>query len=264
VSTNSEPSVNILVDEIPELQSMRRCPEYLSYIGDTSLLRQRKISIVGTRRPSQYTRKITHQLAHRLAVSGFCIVSGCAMGVDAIAHSAAGAKKTIAVMGNGLDIRYPKVNAPLISEIESEGLCLSPFEAGFRPTKWSFVARNEIVAALGEVLIVTEADSGSGSLRSVEFALKMGRPVYVLPHRIDESLGTNGLLSAGKAEAIYDIDTFIEGLRPDKAIKTTDPVHAFCSGGIDYDTAYAKFGEQLFEYELDGKIEIVSGRVFPV
>jgi DNA processing protein len=108
-----------------------------------------------------------------------------------------------------LDIRYPAVNKNLIKAIEENGLVMSQFKDGFRATGWSFVVRNEVVVALGELLIVTEADLKSGSMRSVEFAQKMGKEIFVLPHRIDESLGTNMLLAKGEAKAIYDIEAFV-------------------------------------------------------
>ncbi len=103
------------------------------------------------------------------------------MGVDSIAHQNAGANNTIAIMANGLDIKYPNVNKSIITKIENEGLTLSQFKAGFKATPWSFVLRNEIVVSLGEILIVSEADLKSGSMRSVEYALKMGKK-YMFYH----------------------------------------------------------------------------------
>ena len=95
---------------IDELNSMKKYPKELFYIGNTALLRKRKISIIGTRRPNSYTKEFTYKLASRLSNTGICIVSGAAMGVDAISHNAAKSNNTIAVVANGLDIRYPAVN----------------------------------------------------------------------------------------------------------------------------------------------------------
>ncbi len=198
----------ILTQYIPSLKDMKKYPSTLFYKGDTDLLKRPKVSIVGTRRPSNYTRQVTYDLASALAKRGVCIVSGAAMGVDAIAHSGAGEENTIAIVGNGLDIRYPAVNKNLIENIENKGLLLSQFNDGFRATGWSFVVRNEMVVALGDILIVTEADMNSGSMRSVEYALKMGKEIFVLPQRIDESLGTSHLLHHMQAKAIYDIEAF--------------------------------------------------------
>ncbi len=195
-----------------------------------------------------------------LAARGICIISGAAMGVDAISHKSAGAGNTIAVMANGLDIRYPAVNRALIAAIEREGLVLSQFAAGEQARPWSFVVRNEVVVALGEALIVMEADHGSGTLRSVEFALKMGRPVYALVQRIGESEGSNGLLREGLATPIYDIDLFCEQFgRLETAVD--DALLAFCREHSSYDEAFARFGAELFAYELDGKIAIENGTV---
>ena len=198
----------ILTKHIPDLEGMKKYPPTLFYKGNLDLLQRPKVSIVGTRRPSNYTRQCTYTLANALAKRGVCVVSGAAMGVDTIAHTGAGEENTIAVVANGLEMRYPAVNQNLIANIENKGLVLSQFNDGFRATGWSFVVRNELVVALGDSLIVTEADLNSGSMRSVEYALKMGKEIFVLPQRLDESLGTNHLLHTLNATAIHDIEAF--------------------------------------------------------
>lgn len=251
---------NLIENHIPSLNTMRKYPETLYYRGNPVLLDRVKLSIVGSRRPNPYTQQVTHALASRLASAGVCIVSGGAMGVDGIAHTAAGADNTIAVLGNGLDIRYPEVHSGLLAAIEEKGLLLSPFEDGFRQTNWSFVVRNEIVVALGDALIVTQADRNSGSMRSVEYALKMGKKIYVLPHRIGESEGTNRLLAEGKAEAIYDLDAFVA--RYGEAARCADdPFLVFCRSNPTYEEAVRSYPQEVFQYELEGKIAIVAGKV---
>ena len=193
-------------DHISALDLMKKYPPELFYKGRLDLLKRPKVSMVGTRRPSAYTRQFTYALAKALAKRGICVVSGAAMGVDTIAHEGAGTDNTIAVVANGLDIRYPVINRAMIESIEQKGLVLSQFNDGFRATGWSFVVRNELVVALGDILIVTEADLNSGSMRSVEYALKMGKEIWVLAHRMDESLGTNRLLLEGKGH--YAFETF--------------------------------------------------------
>ncbi len=249
-----------LEERIPELDAMRRYPETLYALGDLSLLKRPKISIVGTRTPTPYTKALTFDLASRLSRVGICIVSGAAMGVDAAAHQGALDGGTIAVMGNGLDIRYPAVNGGLIAAIEQQGLTLSQFEPGFRATQWSFVVRNEIVTALGEVLIVAQADLGSGSLKSAEFAMKMGRPIFVLPQRLGESEGTAQLVREGKAETIHDIDAFVERFAL-TAKSAGDPLLEFCRTSPTFEEAVARFGTQVYDYELEGRIEIVAGKI---
>lgn len=131
------------------------------------------------------------------------------MGVDAIAHQGAKSNNTIAIVANGLDIRYPSVNKNLIIDIERNGLILSAYKEKEKAKNYTFVQRNEIVVALSEFLIVTEADINSGSLTSVNYALKMGKEVYTIPHRIHESLGTQELIKKGLIKVIYDVDEFI-------------------------------------------------------
>ncbi len=196
--------------KVQELSSMKKYPPNLYFKGEASLLQKKKVSIVGSRKPNQYARNKTQELAAKLSSSGICVVSGGAIGIDAIAHKAAGAQNTILVAATGLDKRYPSINAKLIEAVEKKGLILSQFSDGSPSTRYNFVIRNELVVALGEILIVTYADLDSGTMRSVEFALKMGKEVYVLPHRIGESEGTNKLLQEGKAKAIYDITVFVK------------------------------------------------------
>ncbi len=249
-----------VLESIPkECEQMTRLPNELWYIGNSRLLERRKVSIVGTRRPLAYTKDFTYKLARALAKRGVVVVSGAAMGVDAIAHQGAGAENTIAVMANGLNIRYPAVNKNLIADIEKKGLTLSFYEAGFRARSWSFVARNELVVALGEVLIVTEAELHSGSMRSVEYALKMGKEIFVLPHRLSESNGTNSLLCDGKAKAIYDIEAFANSFGVVE--QEEDTFIEFLETSPTLEAALSKYGERIYEAELEGRIVIKDGIV---
>ena len=245
--------------KIEELEFMNKKPKELFYIGNKELLNKRKVSIVGTRRPCNYTKDFTFKLAQALAKRGIVVVSGAAMGVDAIAHRGAGVENTIAVMANGLDIKYPAVNKNLIEAIEKNGLTLSFFEEGFKATKWSFVARNELVVALGEILIVTEADLNSGSMRSVEYALEMEKEIFVLPHRLSDSKGTNRLLKEGKAKVIYDIDEFANGFGVYD--NSDDEFSIFLKSKPTLQEALEKFGSKIYEAELEGIIAIENGYV---
>ena len=249
-------------DHISELDLMKKYPPQLFYEGNLSLLKRPKVSIVGTRSPSTYTRQFTYVLSKALVKRGVCIVSGAAMGVDTIAHEGAGPENTIAVVASGLDIRYPVINQLLIESIEQQGLILSQFNEGFRATGWSFVVRNELVVALGSILIVAEADLNSGSMRSVEYALKMGKEIWVLPHRLDESLGTNKLLLEGKAQMINDVETFAS--RFGQAVQSNivkDDFFYFCQTSPTFDDIVAKFGDRVYEAELEGSITIHNGIV---
>jgi len=248
--------------KIGELQAMKKYPSELFYRGDLGLLKRPKVSLVGTRRPSTYTKQFTHSIASALAKRGVSVVSGAAMGVDAIAHTGAGASNTIAVVANGLDIRYPAVNRSLIESIEKSGLMLSQFNDGFKAMGWSFVVRNEIVVALGELLIVTEAELDSGTMRSVEFALKMGKQIFVLPQRLSESSGTNMLLREGKATAITDVELFASkfGQAPSSSVDK-DEFFYFCQTLPTFESAVKKFGDKVYEAELEGIVTIHNGIV---
>lgn len=247
---------------IKELDTMKKYPKELYFLGTTALLQRKKISIVGSRKPNQYARHKTQELAQKLSNTNVCIVSGGAIGVDAIAHKAVGAENTIMVAATGLDKRYPTINSKLIEGIEKKGLVISQFKKGSPSTKYNFVIRNELVVALGDVLIVTYADLNSGTMRSVEFALKMKKEIYVLAHRIGESEATNRLLQEGKAKAIYDIDEFVKEFGDTKLEdKKSDEFLEFCKSNPTYDETLSKFPTRVFEAELSGEIEVKNGTI---
>ncbi len=230
----------------------------LYYRGDPSLLSARKVSIVGARKAYPYTRMMTHNLALALSKRNVCVVSGGAMGVDATAHEGA-FPNTIGVVANGLDIIYPKVNKRLLEKIATGSLLLSEYPDGQEARAYTFVERNRIVVALGEVLVIAQADLDSGSMRSAEFALQSGKKIYVLPHRLGESIGTMKLLERGEAELITDIERFADIFGTYH--QETDPFLIFCSQGPTYDEALLFDRQKLFEYELSGKIRISEGKV---
>ncbi len=246
-----------------ELISLKKSPEKIFYKGNIELLNREKISMIGSRRPNNYTKNMTYEIALKLSKHNICIVSGAAMGVDAIAHNGAGYENTIAIMGNGLNTIYPKVNSSLIKNIEKNGLLLSQFEPNFKATPWSFILRNEIVVALGKVIIITQADIDSGSMRSAEIAIKQGKEIYVLPHRIKDSEGTNLLLKKNLAKPIYDIDQFISYITNYKQIQLKkDEFWQFCSNFPKYEDAIKLYHDRVFEAELEGKIIIKNGVVY--
>lgn len=245
---------------VPELEMMKVYPKPLYYFGNPDLLKRSKISIVGTRHPITYTKMYTQEIARKLSLAGVCIVSGGAQGVDGLAHHSAGVHNTIMVAGTGLDIRYPALHVKLIEGIEKEGLVLSQFEAGQPSLKWNFPLRNELVVALGDALVVTQADLKSGTMHSIEFALKMQKPIYVLPHRLGESEGTNWLLSQGLAKPLHDIDAFV-ALFGKIELTCKDDFLNYCDTHPLYHDAVEKFAQKVFEYECLGKIKVENGRI---
>lgn len=248
---------------IKELESMKSYPKTISYSGDLSLLDRKKISIIGSRKPSMYSQEQSIKLASLLGANGCVVVSGGALGVDSLSHKSAKPKNTIAVLPCGIDVRYPVLNKNLLDDIAKDGLLLSQFEPDFKATPWSFVARNEMVVALGEKLIVTHADLGSGSLRSIEFALKMKKEIYVLPHRLGESVATNELLKNALAKAIYDIEEFVYDFCGTKKPETSgDEFLEFCKTNPTYEEAILKYASRVFSAELSGEIEIKNAKVY--
>ena len=255
--------MNVLGHKLDELSSMKSYPSEIYYDGNLELLGRVKVSIVGSRKTSKYSREQTHKLSSSLSKAGVCVVSGGAMGVDAVAHLGAGASNSIAVLPCGINIKYPAVNKNLLTDIQNQGLLLSQFEEDAKARPWSFVVRNELVVALGEVLVVAEAELDSGSMRSIEFALKMGKEIFVFPHRLGDSSATNELLKKGQATAIYDIDTFVSrfGTLYIEEVKQ-DPFFAFCENNPTYEEALSKYPHKVFEAELNGDIEVKNGKVF--
>ncbi len=249
----------MILPSIPNSLSHLKMPvERLYYEGDLRLLDKKMISIVGTRRPNSYTKDMTQILAKKFADIGYVVVSGAAMGVDAQAHKGA-YPNTIAVMANSLDLIYPAVNKKLISDLGQNSLTLSEYPPTTKATRYSFVHRNRIVVALGEALIIMEADLNSGSLRSFEYAKEMGKRVYVLSHRVGESLGTQKLIEDGEAELITNLESFISKFGTLEKSKD-DEINVF-DIPMPLNEALKLYGDRLYELELEGKIEIKNMRV---
>jgi len=249
------------LDIIPAaLQNIKNPPKTLYYIGNNELLKRKKIAIIGSRKPISYTKEITFKIARYISEVSGVVVSGAAMGTDAIAHKGAG-NNTIAVMGNSLDIIYPKVNRVLIDHIYDNSLALSEYKPVYEAKPYSFVLRNRIVVGLSDAVVITQADLNSGSMRSAEIALEQKKKIYVLPHRYGDSEGTNQLVKEKKAEVIYDIDEFINKLGFKTEESKSDEILDYLKQYPDYNDAVQRYSEKIFEYELEGKIVVENGRI---
>ena len=169
--------------------------------GNLAFLAMPCVAVVGTRRATPYAERVAAQIATTLVRAGACVVSGLARGVDGIAHRAALAAggATIAVLGTGLDVAYPRGHATLQEEIGRMGLLLSELEPRNRAHGGSFPNRNRIIAAVSSLTIVVEGGVGSGALITARNANELGRSVAVVPGPIDvpQSRGSNELLREG-------------------------------------------------------------------
>lgn len=178
-------------------------PPILAFVrGSTPLLEQRpSVAIVGTRRCTSVGRFVADSIGRGLAEAGVAVVSGLALGVDAAAHrgalSVGGA--AIGVVASGLDVVYPARNNELWETVAAEGLLLSEVPMGQRPTKWRFPARNRMIAALSDLVVVVESHAKGGALSTVDEANDRGISVVVVPGSTQSpaSDGTNALLIDG-------------------------------------------------------------------
>lgn len=167
-----------------QLRQIYNPPIVLFYQGQLSVLTDYpSLTVVGTRNPSDYSIQTADLLCRCLAKSGMLLVSGFAVGVDSVAHRAAllSGGKTVAVMGCGLDIPYPKVNAPSKKYIIRNGLMLTEFLPGTEPARQNFPMRNRILAGVSSGTLVIQAPVGSGALITAEQAMEQGKPVFCLP-----------------------------------------------------------------------------------
>jgi DNA processing protein len=170
--------------------------------GDPNVICGPRVAIVGTRDASRYGLDVAFELACDLASSGVAIVSGLALGIDGAAHAgalAAGTAPPIAVVGSGVDVVYPRRNVSLWREVERRGVLLSEAPLGAAPERWRFPARNRVIAALADVVIVVESRDAGGSMHTVTEAERRARPVFAAPGpvRSATSSGTNRLLRDG-------------------------------------------------------------------
>lgn len=195
--------VTIEDQEYPQVLKEIYDPPISIYIrGNKQILNGKSIGIVGCREATQYGKSAAKYFAYNLAKKGINIVSGLAKGIDSYSHigTICGKGKTIAVVGNGLDIVYPKENVELAEEIiKTGGAIISEYPLGTKPDKMNFPARNRIISGMSEGIIVVEAKEKSGTLITVDFALEQGRNVFVVPGNINSinSVGTNELIKQG-------------------------------------------------------------------
>lgn len=191
---------------LKELANIDNKPQALYYLGEIPKQRQPTIAIVGTRKPTSYGVEVTSRLASKLTKRGFIIVSGLALGTDALAHRACldAGGTTIAIIPSQLPNIYPRSNSALARRIvEKGGAVMSehsvddtePYILG----RWSFLERNRLVSGVADAVLITEASKRSGTLNTAAHALAQGKDVFVVPGNITspQSAGCNALIKQG-------------------------------------------------------------------
>lgn len=206
--------LNLKSKNYPEdLRNISQPPVFLYYKGDISLLENRKIGVVGTRKATSYGRITCEKMTEDLVSNEITTVSGLALGIDSICHKRTLEKsgKTIAVVGSGLDIIYPKENRILWEQIERSGLIISEYPLGTEPIGYNFPMRNRIIVGLSRGILVIESQKKGGSLITAELALEEGREVFAVPGDIfsPSSEGCNNLIKNSQAKLTTDIKDII-------------------------------------------------------
>ena len=183
----------------------------LSTLADLS----QAVSIVGSRVATSYGLQVTSSLVRELAQVSRPTVSGGAVGIDAQVHRASIERElpTLAVMAGGMDRKYPSANFKLFKQISDQGALLSELPPGVAPTRWRFLQRNRLIAALTPTTVVIEAGIRSGSIRTANNALELSRELYAVPGSVlsGTSLGTNALIADNKAQILCDLKYFATG-----------------------------------------------------
>ncbi|MCF6460558.1 DNA-protecting protein DprA [Clostridium sp. Cult3] len=263
-------------------------PKVLYRRGELNEKDELSIAVVGSRKATNYGKWATEKFVRELVKLNITIVSGLALGIDAIAHKVALEEngRTIGVLGNGLDVIYPKRNEKLYGDIPKNGAVITEYFMGVPPLAYNFPQRNRMISGLSLGVIVIEAKEKSGSLITAHHALEQGKEVFALPGNINSifSRGTNKLIKDG-AKLVMDIDDIIEEiyelqekikLNKDNALDLSGlspleiqivelikegPIHSdsiAISTGLDISTV----NSVLTILELKGMIKEMTGRIF--
>ncbi|WP_417912621.1 DNA-processing protein DprA [Candidatus Electronema sp. TJ] len=273
----------------PQLRTIHDPPALLWCRGDISFLQTPSVAVVGARSASGYGRNVSFMLARQLVQAGFTVVSGMAEGIDGQAHAGALAAggSTVAVLGCGADVVYPRFHSRLYGQILAQGLIVSEYPLGAPPEPFRFPARNRIISGLSLGVIVVEAAVRSGAKITAELALEQNREVFAVPGRIDspQSEGAHRLIQQG-AHLVHSIEDILSGLpdiggrgRPSAAPLLPDDLSteergvltlfADCPGPADIDELTAKSGLPvsglhglLLSLELKGLLRQLPGQQY--
>ncbi|MGI6606291.1 MAG: DNA-processing protein DprA [Peptococcia bacterium] len=269
------------------LLQISNIPCILYYCGDTSLLHNNCLAVVGSRQASVYGTRQAKLFSAELSKNGLTIVSGLARGIDTAAHEGAleGKGSTVAVLGAGLDEPYPRENIRLFRSICEKGLVISEYPPGTKPLNYHFPIRNRIISGLSLGVFVVEAKARSGSLITCDLALEQGKEVFSLPGVVTSpnSIGSLRLIQQGAKLVIYPQDILEElgyeyqadVYNKQKAkISTIDQTektiyHQISWDPVNIDFLLEKFPDQqemvmriLLELELKGLIRQLPGKYY--
>ena len=259
-------------------------PALLYAIGRTELLRAPALAIVGSRNATAQGERNAESFATALSEAGLTVVSGLALGIDAAAHRGglAGPGSTIAVLGTGIDVLYPRRNGELAAQIASRGLLISEFALGTAPLAQNFPRRNRLISGLAQGCLVVEAAVASGSLITARAAADQGREVFAVPGSIHSPLskGCHALIKSGAklVESADDVLAELSGFRPSGFASTMAPRAEQSDSGllqhmghdpVDVDALCSRAGlsaeqvsSELLRLELDGRVTSLPGGLY--
>lgn len=236
-------------------------PPVILYVkGNSAILNNLQIALVGSRKPSPEGREIAFEIARQLATFGLCVTSGLATGIDTAAHLGALIhQRTIAVIGTGIDITYPLANHELAERIAQKGAIVSELNLGAPPLAEHFPRRNRIISGLSVATCIIEANEQSGSLITANFAAEQGREVFAIPGSIrnPRTRGCHKLIKSGAGLITSADDILIELGLKQTIIADNTPQKSGCSH-FELEEVHLKLLECV-GYE-PAKIDVLVGR----
>ncbi len=223
--------------------------------GDLELLRRPGVAIVGARAATGYGEHVAMEFAAGLSARDVVVVSGGAYGIDGMAHRAALASggATIAVLAGGIDRLYPSGHEALLTRVAEQGLLLSEVPCGTPPTKWRFLQRNRLIAALSTATVVVEAGRRSGALNTARHALGMGRPVGVVPGPITSaaSAGCHATLRTEPATCVTSVAEVMQLAFEADGVLDIPMALELDGGGVDEGSADDRSSDPLATRVID-------------
>jgi DNA processing protein len=264
-------------------------PALLYAAGRIELLSRTSLAVVGSRNATAQGESNAENFAKTLSETGLTIVSGLALGIDAAAHRGglAGSGSTIAVLGTGIDVIYPRRNAALAAQIAERGLLVSEFPLGTEPVPYNFPRRNRLISGLARGCLVVEAAAASGSLITARSAADQGREVFAIPGSIHSPLskGCHALIKSGAklVESADDVLAELSGFQPSGHASTAPRVAAkgpvredesrvlahMGHDPVDVDLLCTRAGlsaeqvsSELLRLELDGRVTSLPGGLY--